>query len=408
MPGAWRRNRLGGKVAVVGVGYSELPRRTTRSAASLTLDAIRAALDDAGLTMDDVDGMATYPEIPVFGNPHVDGVDVVSVHYVSRLLGLTDRLRWHVQTDSLVPNTFIEGVHAVAAGACDVCVVFRTMHNPSTPGTYNAFTADRAPGNSQFTAPYGVHRGYQYFGSAYRRYMWKYGATREQMATLIVNNRVQAARNPVAYFRDQPLTVDDYLGARMIAEPVCLLDCDLPVDGAVALVLVNAERAHDGPGAPAWVAGSSQYVGAAGGFVGKQLTLGPPLEHIQEGAAPMGTILWETTGRRASDVKVAEMYDGYSFFVYWWLEALGLCGKGEAASFIQDGRIAQTGALPLNTFGGQLGEGRLHGIGHIAEAARQAAGRAGDRQVADADVVLAGVGPLVDGSAAILFTREPG
>jgi acetyl-CoA acetyltransferase len=398
---------LAGKVAVVGVGYSELPRRSPRSAAAFTLDAIRAALDDAGLTVADVDGMATYPEIPVFGNPHVDGVDVVSVHYVSRLLGLNEQLRWHVQTDSLVPNTFIEGVNAVAAGACDVCVVFRTMHNPSGPGTYNAFTADRAPGNSQFTAPYGVHRGYQYFGAAWHRYLWRYGATREQMATLIVNNRVQAAKNPVAYFRDQPLTVADYLGARMLADPVCLLDCDIPVDGAVALVLVSAERAHDGPGPPAWVAGYSQYAGAAGGFVSNRLALGPPLEHIQQGAAPLGRILWESTGRRPSDVRVAEMYDGYSFFVWWWLEALGLCGEGEAGAFTQDGRIEQTGALPLNTFGGQLGEGRLHGIGHLAEAARQASGRAGARQVADADVVLAGVGPLVDGSAAVLFTREP-
>ena len=392
-------------VAAVGVGGSVFERRSERVLALHALDAIRAALDDAGLDVSDVDGLATYPESPVFGSPHVDGVDVVSTALMARLLGISEQVRWHTETHALIPNTFVEAANAVAAGACRCAVVFRSMHNPG--GRYNAFTSDRAGGNRQFTAPYGMHRGYQYYGSAYHRYMHRYGARREHMATLVVNNRDNASRNPRAYFRDQPLAVQDYLDARMLADPVCLLDCDLPVDGALAVVLVPAERARELGRPAAHLAGFSQYAGGAGGMVSRELSLGPPLEHLQAGARGVMDRLWQDSGLSPRNVDVAQLYDGYSFFVYWWLEASGFCGEGEAFAFVQDGRIAPGGELPLNTFGGQLGEGRLHGMGHIAEAVLQASGRAGARQVPDAAVSLAVVGPVNDGSAALLFTREP-
>jgi acetyl-CoA acetyltransferase len=393
---------LAGRVAVVGVGYSDLPRRSERPVGMLAVDAVSAALDDAGLTAADVDGLVTYPETPVFGSPNIDGVDVVSVHFIARILGLTSTLRWHVQVDNLIPNGFIEAVNAVAAGAADTCVVFRTMHNPA--GAYNAFTSDRAPGVQQFTAPFGLHRGYQYYGAAYARYLHQYGATREHMASLIVQNRENAARNPHAYFRDKPLTAQEYLDSRMLADPVCLLDCDLPVDGAAALVLTSAERAKDLRNPAALVAGYGQYVGGKVSPMSSQLSFGPPLRHIEQEARAVGDLLWRNTGLSPADVTTAQLYDGYSFFVYWWLEALGFCGTGEAYEFIQDGRVAIDGALPVNTFGGQLAEGRLHGIGHLAEAVLQAAGRAGERQVPRSGATLAAVGPLNNGSAVVAFT----
>lgn len=399
-------SRLAGKAAVVGIAYSELERRSERSIGAVTLETVKKAVEDAGLSLADIDGLTTYPEIPVFGSASIEGIDVVTVGFVARQLGLTNALRWHTQTRSLVPNSFVEAVNAVASGVCDNAVVFRSMHNPASAGQYNAFTADRAAGASQFTAPFGMHRGYQYYGGAYHRYMHRYGATREHMATLIVNTRENARRNPYAYFRDQPLTREDYLNARMLADPVCLLDCDIPVDGAVALVLTSGERARDRKQPPAYVAGYGQYV-SEGGDAPQDLALGPPLEHVQEASRMYCDRMWESSGLQPGDVKAAQLYDGYSFFVYWWLEALGFCGEGEAFEFIQDGRIALDGELPVNTFGGQLGEGRLHGIGHIAEAARQAAGRAGERQVPDADVCIAGVGPLTHGSVPLAFTREP-
>lgn len=390
----------------MGVGYSELERRSERSLGALTIEAIRRALDDAGLSVGDLDGLATYPEIPVFGSASVDGIDVVTVDFVARWLDLTGTLRWHTDTSALIPNAFIEAVNAVAAGACEVAVVFRAMHNPAQAGGYNAFTADRASGAAQFTAPFGMHRGYQFYGGGYRRYMHEYGATREHMATLIVENRVKANLNPVAYFRHQSLTVDDYLSARMLAEPVCLLDCDIPIDGVAAIVITSGQRARDLPGPPAYVAGYGQYVGG-GGDSPQVLAMGPSLEHMQQASKAYADLMWSAAGVGPRDVAVAQIYDGYSFFVYWWLEAFGFCGQGEAFEFIQDGRIAAGGELPVNTFGGQLSEGRMHGIGHIAEAARQAAGRAGDRQVPDAAISVAGVGPMTTGSVALAFSREP-
>lgn len=394
----------GVRAAIAGVGFSAIERRSSKVLGQLTLDSIHAALDDAGLAASDVDGLATYPEITHYGSPRVDGVDIASVHLVARQLKLTDSLNWWVQTDQLIPNTFIEALNAVEAGACDVCVVYRAVHNPG--GVYNAFSGTAA-GVNQFTIPYGLFRGFQFWGGAYRRYMHEFDAKREDMGRLLVINRDNASRNPHAIFRDVPLTLDDYMHARMIAEPVCLLDCDMPVDGVVAFVITTSERAQHLRSAPAYVAGHSQYVGNAGDLRSSRLRLGPPLADLHEAGRQVAGRLWQRTGMRPSDVDVAQLYDGYSFHMYWWLEAAGFCGRGEAASFVSAGCTARDGRIPINTFGGQLSEGRLHGAGHLAEAVLQASGRAGKRQIENVANSLAIVGPTVDGSAAIMFTREP-
>lgn len=393
-------------VAVTGTGYSKVERRSSRSLGDLTLEAIGNACANAGIEPGEIDGLATFPDNPSFGNASIDGIDVVSVHHVARRLGLVERLRWNSQCDALIQGSMVDAINAVASGTCETVIVFRAMHNP-TGGAYNAFTADRAVGGTQFAAPFGVHRGYQTYGQAYRRYMWEYGATREHMATLILNGRRNAALNSNAYFSTAPaLTVQDYLDARMLADPVCLLDCDIPVDGAVALVLTSATRARHAQHGAAHLAGYAQSVGR-GGTSDAAIAIGLPLSQLQENGRVLAERLWAATGLRPTDVDVAQLYDGYSFFVYWWLEALGFCGRGEAFEFIQDGRIALEGQLPVNTFGGQLGEGRLHGIGHLAEAIRQAAGTAGDRQVPGVGVSVAALGPLSHISAAFVFTSEP-
>lgn len=393
-------SRLKGKVAAIGIGYAPIERRSARPLASITLDACRLAIADAGLAPDDIDGIATYPEIPVFGNPMTDGVDVVTSQLAARLLGRAGKLTWHCDSDNLIPNALIEAVNAVAAGACEYALVFRAMHNPDKGGGYNAYTSPYASGARQWMLPYGFHRGYQWVGSAYGRYMELYGATPEHMATLILNNRANAARNEYAYFRHQPLTVDDYLDSRILAAPVRLLDCDIPVDGAAAIVLTTAERAKAAPHPAAYVAGYGQWSDTP-------RAVGPILPELMANCRALGDRLWETTGFGPHNVQAAQLYDGYSFFVYWWLECLGLCPEGEAARFIQDGRIALGGEMPVNTFGGQLGEGRMHGMGHLVEAIRQASGRAGPRQVAGLEACVAAVGPLTSGNAALLFTREP-
>src|SRR5487761_2428380 len=178
---------ISGKVAVVGTAVSEITRRARRPVGLLALEAIIGALDKAGLSVSDVDGLASYPELTHFGSPRSEGLDVVSVDFVARHLQLQDTLRWHVQPDSMIQDAFIEAVNAVAAGACDTCVVYRAMHNPS--GRYNVFDAATAAGELQFYLPYGLYRGYLSWGAAYGLYMQRYGATRADMATLILNNR---------------------------------------------------------------------------------------------------------------------------------------------------------------------------------------------------------------------------
>lgn len=387
------------KVAVVGVGYSDIERRSQRTVGALTRDALNAAMADAGITAKDVDGLATYPEIPVFGNPQQDGIDMVSCSLAARMLGLGPRLRWFSDAHPLIPMAFVEAVNAVAAGACNYAIVFRAMHNPDKGGGYNAFTHDFATGGKAWTAPFGVHRGYQFYGQSYRRYMDLYGAKPEHMATLIMNNRVNASLNDKAYFRNQLLTKDDYVNARLLTDAVRLLDCDIPVDGAAAMVLTTADRAKH-HAHPAYVAGYGMYPW-------EPRTLGPAFEELWDCAKATSDMAWESSGLSPKDVGSIQLYDGYSYFVYWWLEALGFCKKGEAWQFIQDGRIALNGSAPVNTFGGQLAEGRMHGIGHFAEAARQAMGTAGKRQVAGGKAALAGVGPGGLGSAAFLFTPQP-
>lgn len=390
-------------VAVVGVGFSEIARRSARSVGDLTVDAARRAAEDAGVPVADIDGLSTYPDIPSYGSPSVDGRDVVTVHYLARRLGLVDTLSWNAQSDAAVPGSFIEAANAVAAGACRYALVFRAMRNPV--GAYNAFTGDQAARGAQFALPFGVFRGYQHYGQAYRRYMHEYGATREHMASLILGNRANARLTEHAYFATAPeLTLEDYLGARMLADPVCLLDCDIPVDGAVAILLTGADRAADARHSPAYLAGYGQSAGR--GASDGALAVGLSLRQIGQEGRRVCDAMRAATGLKPSDVDVAQIYDGYSFFVYWWLEALGVCEPGEAHEFIQHGRIARGGDFPVNTAGGVLGEGRLHGISHIAEAALQAAGRAGPRQVAGAEVSAALVGSVTHLSAAFAFTRE--
>jgi acetyl-CoA acetyltransferase len=388
------------KVAVVGVGYSRIERRSSRTLIQHAVEAAKNAITDAGITAKEIDGVSTYPNVTVFGSPQREGIDVVTSGLLARTLGLGNQVRWHADADQLVPMALIAAINAVAAGMCRYALVFRALNNPDQgAGSYNAYTHDHAINKYQWTAPFGVHRGYQYYGCSYRRYMDLYGAKPEHMATLITNNRRNAMLNDNAHFRNQPLTTDDYLNSRMLTDAVRLLDCDIPVDGAAAMILTSADRAPD-HAHPAYVAGYGMYPWPP-------RTLGPAYDELHECGRVCGDATWSSSGLRPKDISVVQIYDGYSFFVYWWLETFGFCPRGEAFRFIQDGRIAMDGELPVNTFGGQLAEGRLHGIGHFVEAARQAMGTAGPRQIKDVTASLAIVGPVGLGSGAVIFTRTP-
>jgi acetyl-CoA acetyltransferase len=217
-----------------------------------------------------------------------------------------------------------------------------------------------------------------------RRHMHLYGTTKEQLGWLAINSRRNAGLNEAAVYRD-PITMDDYLGARMISDPLGLLDCDVPIDGSLAFVISHVDRADDLPGPAVRV----EAMGGSPGLGGWDQRPDYPKMCSVDAAADM----WGRTSLTPADIDVAQLYDGFTFITLAWLEALGICGDGEGGPFVEGGtRIAIDGELPLNTYGGQLSAGRMHGYWIVHEAALQLRGQAGARQVADAEVAVAAVG----------------
>lgn len=386
-----------GKCAIAGVGFSEISRRTDIPLAQLVLQASSAALADAAVSPGDVDGIATFPSAGFRGSVE-EGVHTVGVSYLLDHLPGLSSVNWFGECSAgLVGSALIEAVHALLAGTCRVVLVWRGMSLPA--GSYNAAPKGRIGGQAAYYAPFGLHAAVQTHALAYQRYMWRYGATREEMATLATNSRHNATLSDLAYFRDRPLTIDDYLSSRPISSPLCLYDCDIPVQGAAALVLTLAERAADGPHPPAFIWGMAQQTSQQPHHGSALYSL---LDYVELGART-AQALWTAAGVGPRDVHVAQLYDGFSPSVYYWLEAAGFCQEGEAHSFIQDGRIALTGTLPINTFGGSLSEGRMHGMGHIIEGVRQVTGRADRRQVRGAKLAAIFDGsPMLRGSAVVL------
>jgi acetyl-CoA acetyltransferase len=384
---------------ISGTGYSEVSRRAEKPLGSLAVDAARKAADEAGIRPDEIDGLCVFPSTARRFGADVDGVDSISNRYLAGALKLKE-IRW---STAILPGSFIgsviEAANAVAAGACTYALCWRALHNP--PGKFGRYSEPLARGDDQFAAPYGLAGVLTTFAFPYARYMARYGATREHMAAFVVNNRRNAALNPDAVFAGRPITREEYLNAQMIVEPISLLDCDMPVDGVGAVIVTNADR-ESSAGFPA------AHVGGYAGVIPDNTRLfHNTLEDYELTAARLGRVLWESSGLGPGDVDVANLYDGFSYFTYIYLEALGFCGRGEGYEYIQDGRIEVGGELPLNTSGGSLGMGRLHGPPQVIESVRQLQGRCGERQVPAAEVAVSVTGSPRFGGAGLVLTREP-
>jgi acetyl-CoA acetyltransferase len=368
----------------------------------LAVDACRAAIADAGLAAGQIDGVATYPESPFAGAGNRDGEDVVSVNWLLNHLALAPDLKWYAQIETgMIASPIIEAANALIAGACEYVLVWRALHRPQSRAGAGRGGPPRAAGDAQFLAPYGAASIVQTHAFAWQRYMHRYGATREALAALALNSRRNANLNPRAFFFNEPMTRDDYFNARWIAEPLCLFDCDVPVDGCVALIVTSAQRARDLPNPPAYIAGYGQNTAS------RRTLLYYTLDDYMACGASLANKLWNSAGLGPHDMDAAQLYDGFNPSTLYWLEAAGFCAEGEGAEFVRDGRIALEGELPVNTFGGSLSEGRMHGMGHIAEAVRQVTDRAEQRQIPGASAVCAIDGsPMLRGSG-IIVTREP-
>jgi acetyl-CoA acetyltransferase len=385
------------KVAIVGVAYSPVAVNSTRSLGALTVEACLAAIEDAGLRVEDIDGISNYPAASRIGGGDQDGIDIVSIKFMAEALKLTN-LRWSCSISTgTIGASLVHAAAAVASGACTTALVWRSMYNP--PGKFGSYQATHASGESQFAAPYGFANNVMLYAWPYSQYMAEYGATREHMATYVVNSRQNASINPNAIFFGKPIERADYMAARMIAEPYCLLDCDRPIDGCSALIVTTLDRARDLRRPPVHVVG-----GATGGLKYDHSPIWS-LESARKGAAIAANAVWKNTGLGPKDIDFVNIYDGFSFFIYMWLEAFGFCPLGEAFRFIQDGRIALDGELPVNPSGGAIGMGRLHGGPQLIEAVLQIQRRAGERQLAKTDITLAQSGGPT-GNGAVVLSKD--
>jgi acetyl-CoA acetyltransferase len=394
--------RVGERDTIIsGIGQSAVGRRLGRSSIDLTMEASLAAIEDAGLTAADIDGISCYPGgmmdsfEPGFGGPGTPDVQDA----------LRLNLRWHSggpEGPGQITAVF-NACAAVAAGLARHVLVYRTVWESTAQGQggrkgVGGGQHARIDGNHQWFLPFGAISAAHWLAMNAQRHFHEYGTTRAQLGQIAVNGRRNAALNPKAIYTD-PMSLDDYLAARTITTPLCLFDCDIPADGSTAFVVSHRDFAPDVRNVPIHVnAIGTALEGRPSWDQRPDMTVS-----VMKGAADS---MWNRTELTPSDVDTAQLYDGFSIIALLNLEALGFCGIGEAGAFLEGGkRIALEGELPINTNGGQLSAGRLHGFGFLHEACTQLRGEGGARQVAGAPEVAAvanGGGPI---AGTMLVTR---
>jgi acetyl-CoA acetyltransferase len=378
--------------AISGAGQSEIGRRLDRDPLELTLDACLAAIADAGLTRDDIDGLSTYPG-PMGTPAGFSGAGAYETIDALRL-----NVNWFdsgLETSGQL-GSVMKACMAVGAGLCDHVLCFRSVWEGSAQGdkgragvtTGGGGGSFKASGFMEWTLPFSAPSAAIWIAQFATAHFHKYGTTKEQLAWIALNGRRNAELNPNAIYRT-PMTMDDYMASRIITTPFSLFDCDVPCDGATAVIVSRADRA-DGLRRPPLRVES----------MGASLHGRPSWDQFDDlttmATRDAGASLWSRTDLKPSDAQMLQAYDGFSFLTMSWIEALGFCEVGESGPFIEGGtRIARDGVLPLNTHGGQLSAGRLHGYGFLHEAAVQMWGEAGERQIAkppEVGVVAAGGG----------------
>lgn len=373
------------KVAIVGYAQSPVCRHADQPLGALAIAIARAAIADAGLRLDQVDGFVSSSLLPSAGGRSAeDGVSVVSSAWLAQHLGADAGYVAGFDGIGQITGSVSIAVNAVASGAADYVLLHRALHNPA--GRYHANPMREVRGLMQWTAPQGFFGPLAMIALPYTEYLQRYGAKRESMGAVAVEARKNGARLPWSFWHGRPLSAGEYLDAPMLFDPVCKYDCDIPVDGVAAFVLTSAERAKDLPHPPVYVAGYASGIPNR-----RRLPLHWPLDDIVEGGAQTARRLWEHAGITAAEVDLPQVYDGFSLFVWLWLEVLGLCPAGEAHRFVEAGGIDsdQKDGIPALSGGGALGNGRMHGIPQMLECYLQLARRAGERQRDRATIGLA-------------------
>jgi acetyl-CoA acetyltransferase len=379
------------RAAIAGVGYTEFSKHSGVSTQTLALRAIRAALDDAGLTIDDVDGVAC----------HRVG-DSVQAALVAQALGVRD-LRFHLDLfggGSASASVVGSAAMAVAAGMADCVVCWRAINARSEFRMGGTGRAAPDTVEFQYQTSYGYMTPPQQFAMVARAYLDAFGVKAEDLGRVALTQREHAIPNERAMMRT-PITMEDYLASRWVVEPLRLLDCCLETDAGVALVVTRVEHARDLRHVPVRITGA-----AFGG--GHTLYSNDRGDLTRSAAADSSKRLYAMSGLGPEDIDVAELYDAFTPLVLIQLEDYGFCKKGDAAGFMADGTTALGGALPVNTHGGFLSEGYVHGLNHVAEAVAQLRDTCGQRQVDGAEVALSTGQPgfVAGTTSALILTRD--
>jgi len=384
---------MSNEACIVGIGETAYVRKpgSGMSALALQLQAATRAIEDAGLSPHQVDGIMPFPNL---GDAET---------FAANLGCETLRFQSVIRTGGAAPVASLR----VAAAAVREGLARHVL----IPAGWNGYSGARArqtvaedvasmPGGAiarDYYMPFGFTAPPQWYSVLARRHMHEFGTRAEQLGCIALAMRRHAQLNPNAVMNGRPLTMDEYLASPMLADPYRILDCCLETDGAAAVVVTSAERARDLKSKEVKILGTA----AAQPCPADDIINRP--DFFQTGLGLAAPEAFGRAGVAPGDVDFAQIYDCFTFEVLQQLEEAGFCARGEGGAFVEDGRIELGGALPVNTHGGLLSEAHVLGMNHIVEAVRQLRGDAGPRQVADAELgVVTGWGDFGDGSIAIL------
>lgn len=377
------------KAAIVGVGETEYSKSSGRTELALACEAIKKAADDAGVAVEEIDGLVRYD---------MDPVDEVAL---TSHLGLTN-LRWmsHTGYGGTGGNAVIvHAAAAIAAGVADTVVCYRSLNERSGAryGRGETWMKERVGGFEAFQMPWGLLTPAQLFGQFARRHMIEYGTTSRQFGAVAVALRRHASMNPRAMMRS-PITIEDHQASRMIADPLRLFDCCIESDGACAVIVTSAARARGFRHPPAWIMGASQGSGsrAIGIIFREDLAVAESTYTAQD--------VYRSAGVGPKDIDAVMIYDHFTPFIIFSLEAYGFCPRGEGGPFVEGGRIEFDGELPVNTHGGNHSEAYIHGLPHVIEAVRQLRGTS-TAQIPKAELILS-CSSVAQLSAAVILRKD--
>ena len=376
-----------------GSGRRHFPRNSGVSVLALAADACHAAIRDAGLSPDDIDGIVRCDS------------DLVQHNDLATALGLPNLAYWgSTSPGGASPCGMVaQAAAAVAGGLASAVLVFRSLNGRSGArfGTSRAGSTVGGNGSlNEYFYPYGLLAAGQMFALIARRHFREFGTTSEQLGAIALACRENANHNPAAQMFERTMTMDDYLDARPLSDPLRLFDYCLESDGACAVLVTSVDKARDAPQPAAVIRSVAQ--GAPLGMQGGGIFPSLMRETVTtQGSADVAKRLYSRAGLGPSDIDVAQIYDCFTITVLLQLEDYGFCPKGQGGSFAESGALRSGGSLPINTAGGNLSEAYIHGLNHIVEGVRQIRGSS-TNQVADASTCLVTSGIPVSSSAMIL------